>query len=339
MARFGGKRAVITGAGSGIGRELSVQLAGEGCHVALCDVNATTLAATVDAAGAANPAVVVSSMVVDVADRAAMDEFARSVAREHGTESIDLLLNNAGVGGGESFVASTEEEWERTFAICWGGVYATTRAFMPLLRASRSGDIVNISSVNGFYAAQGATFPVSAYASAKYAVKGFTEALQTDLAVYAPHVRATLVMPGYVGTSIAVNTRALHGRRALDLTAEELELERRRLRPQGVDFGDATDDEARQILEERAASFERNGPLTPAQAAATILDGIRAGKWRILVGDDAIAVDRLMRRYPNLAYRISDRQRRLLALTCAPPRTLARILSAAVARRLPRGRR
>jgi NAD(P)-dependent dehydrogenase (short-subunit alcohol dehydrogenase family) len=269
-----------------------------------------------------------------------MDEFARSVAREHQTESVELLFNNAGVGGGESFLTSSEAEWERTFDICWGGVYACTRAFISLLCASRSADIVNISSVNGFYAAQGSRIPVSAYASAKYAVKGFTEALQTDLAVYAPHVRATLVMPGYIGTPIAVNTRALHGRQAFELTAEELERERQRLSAQGVDFGSATDDEARQILDDRAASYEPNGTLTAAQAATIILDGIRAGKWRILVGDDAIAVDRLLRRFPNIAYRVSDRKRDLLALTCVPVGALTRIVAAGVARRLrPRGRR
>jgi NAD(P)-dependent dehydrogenase (short-subunit alcohol dehydrogenase family) len=274
-------------------------------------------------------------MVVDVSDRGAMEEFARSVVGEHGRESIDLLFNNAGVGGGESFVASAETEWDRTFDICWGGVYGSTRAFMSLLCASSSADIINISSINGVYALHGSKFPVSAYASAKFAVKGFTEALQTDLAVYAPHVRATLVMPGYVGTSIAENTRTVHGREAFELTAEELDVERRRLRAQGVDFDDVTDDDMRRTLHERAAAFERDGPLTPAQAATIILDGIRAGKWRILVGDDAIAIDRMTRRYPNLAYRLGDRQRRLLALTCAPVGSVARIVSAAMARRLP----
>ncbi len=338
MTRFGGKLAVVTGAGSGIGRELALQLAAEGCHVALCDVNATTLRATVDAVRAAHPAIVVSSMAVDVSDRGGMDEFARFVTSEHDTESVDLLFNNAGVGGGESFLASTEAEWERTFDICWGGVYATTRAFMPLLRASRSADIVNVSSVNGCFATLGSTSPVSAYASAKFAVKGFTEALQTDLAIYAPHVRATLVMPGFIGTSIAANTRALHGRPDLERTPEGLELERQRLRPRGIDFGDASDDETRRMLDEWAASREREGLLTAAEAVTVILDGMRAGKWRILVGDDAIAVDRLVRRYPNVAYRLDDRKRNLIALTCLPMRSVARFVSSAVAARLSRGR-
>ncbi len=132
---------------------------------------------------------------------------------------MNLLFNNAGVAGGYSFVAGDRAEWDRTFAICWGGVYHCSRAFMPLLIASDAGYIVNSSSVNGFWAALGPQVPHTAYSTAKFAVKGFSESLLTDLRQNAPHVRVAVVMPGHVGTGIVANTtRVLDG----DAAAEAL---------------------------------------------------------------------------------------------------------------------
>ena len=135
-----------------------------------------------------------------------MVAFRDEVLAQHDVEHVNLLFNNAGVAGGYSFVADDRAEWDRTFAICWGGVYHCSRVFLPLLVASDAGYIVNTSSVNGFWAALGPNVPHSAYSTAKFAVKGFSESLLTDLRINAPHVKVAVVMPGHVGTGIVANT-------------------------------------------------------------------------------------------------------------------------------------
>src|SRR5205085_8398952 len=114
--------------------------------------------------------------------------------------------NNAGIGGGGSFVVDDRAEWDATFAVTWGGVYSCTRVFLPMLLASTEGHVVNTSSVNGFWASLGPNIPNTAYSAAKFAVKGFTEALVTDLRVNAPHISASVVMPGHIGTGIVLNS-------------------------------------------------------------------------------------------------------------------------------------
>ena len=105
--------------------------------------------------------------------------------------------------------AHNREEWEKTFNVCWGGVYDCTRAFLPMLLKAEEGHIVNTSSVNGFWASVGPRIPHTAYSAAKFAVKGFTEALITDLRINAPHIRCSVVMPGHIGTSIPLNSRKI----------------------------------------------------------------------------------------------------------------------------------
>ncbi|MCU1387633.1 MAG: Short-chain dehydrogenase/reductase, partial [Ilumatobacteraceae bacterium] len=203
METFDGLIAVVTGGGTGMGRELVRQLAAEGSHVAMCDVSAENMEESRAIAIAGAPSETrVTSFVADVADRAQLDAFANAVREDHATDHIDLLFNNAGVGGGGSFVLDDSAEWEKTFAITWGGVYGSTRAFFPLLHASAAGRVVNTSSVNGFWASLGPAIPNSAYSAAKYAVRGFTESLITDIALNAPHHHATVVMPRHIGTSI-----------------------------------------------------------------------------------------------------------------------------------------
>jgi NAD(P)-dependent dehydrogenase (short-subunit alcohol dehydrogenase family) len=320
MAELSGKLAVVTGAGSGIGRALALQLVEAGAELALGDLNAVTLAESVALCQRRRAAATITSMVVDVSDRGALNEFAAAVARAHRTNSIDLLFNNAGVGGGASFLMDDEAEWDRTFDISWGGTYRTTRAFLPMLVASTSANIVNISSINAVWAELGAGTPVNAYATAKFAVKGFTEALQTDLQVYAPHVRATLVMPGSVSSSISANTASIHGRQPLQLSADQLAAERRRFHAQGVDVTAFDDDTLRLRLHEWSGDLERRALLTPDQAASQILDGLRAGKWRIVVGSEAIALDRVMRLFPTRAYRWSNKRLNLHVAMAAPIR-------------------
>jgi len=211
MKDFAGKIAVVTGGGSGMGRELVRQLAAEACNVAMCDVSEEGMAETrrlCEAAGLPQ-GLRVTTHLADVSDEAQIERFRDDVAERHGTEKIHLLFNNAGIGGGGSMFAHSREEWEETFNVCWGGVYHCTRAYLPMLQKAEEGHIVNTSSVNGFWASVGPRIPHTAYSAAKFAVKGFTEALITDLRINAPHVKCSVVMPGHIGTSIPLNSRKI----------------------------------------------------------------------------------------------------------------------------------
>src|SRR5208282_5505441 len=156
MDSFTGKLAVVTGGGSGMGRELVRQLAAQGCSVATCDRNADTIAETaVMARAAAPPGVRVTGHACDVSDEAQVLRFRDELLEQHASDHVDLVFSNAGIGGGESFVTSRREVWERTFANDWWSVYYCARVFLPLLIASGDGVLVNTSSVNGFWAALG----------------------------------------------------------------------------------------------------------------------------------------------------------------------------------------
>src|ERR1700734_4476136 len=191
MESFTGKLAVVTGGGSGIGRELVRQLAAQGCSVAACDVNADTIAATAAAVwAAAPPGVQVTGHVCDVADEVQVQRFRDELLEQHASDHVDLVFANAGVFAGASFVKDSREEWERTFAINWGGVYFCARTFLPLLIASGDGVLVNTSSVAGFWATAGpGAPPITAYSTSNFAIKGFSEALIEDLRSNAPQVR------------------------------------------------------------------------------------------------------------------------------------------------------
>ena len=163
METFEGKIAVVTGGGSGMGRELCVKLAAEGCHVALCDVSLESLEQTQALCNEAAPAGArISIHQADVSDEAQVLRFRDSVVDEHETDHIHLLFNNAGIGATGSFLVDDRETWEKTFAVCWDGVYFCSRAFIPLLVASPEGHLINTSSVNGFWASLG---PQSAHSA------------------------------------------------------------------------------------------------------------------------------------------------------------------------------
>ena len=293
-----GQIAVVTGGGTGMGRALCRQLSAAGVHVALCDVSATAMAETRSLCLAQAPAGTrVTTCLADVSQEAQVLAFRDAVIAEHRTQHINLLFNNAGIAGGGSFVNGNRADWERTFGVDWFGVYHGARAFMPLLVASSAGCIINVSSVNGFWASLGPGVPHTAYSAAKFAVKGFTEALINDLRVNAPHLSCVLVMPGHVGTSIALNTYD-----AMKMSAAQVALVRSRMVKGGAAVADLPDDAIRQLLHQRAIDFRDNAPTTADQAATTILDGVRAGKWRILVGDDARRLDVMVRENPEGAY-------------------------------------
>ena len=261
-----------------MGRELAVQLAAAGAHVSMCDLSEENMAESASLARAAAPAsdVRISTHPCDVSDEAAMLVFRDEVLAAHDSDHVNLLFNNAGLSGGGSLFTDSRESWERCFDVCFHGVRYGTLAFLDALVAADEGHIVNTSSVNGFWASIGPDRPHTAYSAAKFAVKGFTEALIGDLAVNAPHVKASVVMPGHIGTSIVGNSMRFGAR---DLTDEEREL------------GEIAD-----------RMFHDLAPMSAADAATVILDGVKAERWRILVGDDAHALDAAVRADPEQAY-------------------------------------
>lgn len=289
-----------------MGRELTRQLAAEGCSVAMCDVSADNMAETKTLAEADAPAgTLVSAFVADVSDEAQLQAFRTHVTTTHATDHIHLLFNNAGIGGAGSFVSDDRDEWEKVFGICWGGVYLGCRTFLPLLMKADEGHVVNTSSVNGFWASLGPTTPHTAYSAAKFAVKGFTEALITDFRMHAPHLRASVVMPGHIGTSIAFNSGGYFGRHPKELRTEHIAAIRERLAAQGIDLSGASDEDVRGLVVQQAEAFRDNAPTSAAQAATIILDGVRANEWRILVGNDAHNLDAMVRETPTEAYELS----------------------------------
>ena len=297
---FRGRVAVVTGGGTGMGRELVRQLTADGCDVATCDVieeNLTDTAALCAADG--NPGEVLTH-VADVSFETDVRAFRDAVAawRPH----VNLLFNNAGIGGGGSIVEDDREQWEKTFAVCWYGVYYNTRAFLPLLLKSEAGHVVNTSSVNGFWASLGPNIPHTAYSSAKFAVKGFTEALITDFRINAPHLRASVVMPGHIGTSIAINSRKLLGQDPKEMTEAQVAQVRERMAKSGLDLSGASDEDIRLGIQAQGEAFRDQAPTSAAQAATIILDAVKRGDWRILVGDDAVILDEMVREVPTEAY-------------------------------------
>ena len=262
--KFENRIAVLTGGASGIGREILLQLVRRGTHVAVCDIDQGRLEATVRRARASNPDVRVTAHLHDVSDEKSVARFVKEVVREHGGDAIHLIFNNAGVAGGGSFVVGQRDEWERTFAVSWFGTYYCTRAFLPMLIAADQGVIVNTSSVSGMWASLGVGSPHTAYSSAKFAVRGFTESLLVDLRAYAPHVSAVLVIPGHVRTGMPAPPRSW--RRALN------------------------------------SLFADYQPVSSKQAAEAILNAVSNGDWRVVIGQDAEAVDARVRADPWTVY-------------------------------------
>jgi len=303
-----------------MGRELARQLAAQGCSVAACDWNADTIAqaAAVAQAGAA-PGARATGHVCDVSDEAQVLRFRDELLEQHASDHVDLVFSNAGIGGGESFVNDSREAWERTFAVDFWGVYYCARAFLPLLIASGDGVLVNVSSVSGFWASLGPGNPHSAYATAKFAVRGFTEALIEDLRSNAPQVRAALVMPGHVGTDIIANSLRARGlpdpEHMSDVQVEELipGAARAKLISIGLLPQDASADDLRQMLVRVNADYRDKAPVSAAAAATLILNRVRSGDWRILVGEDANMLDAAVRAKPEAAYDYDELFRDLAA--------------------------
>ncbi len=304
MEHFDGKMAVVTGGGTGMGRELVRQLTASGCHVAMCDLNPDNMAETEELAlSETTRPVRLTSHVCDVADEADVLAFREQLLTRHEVEHLDLAFNNAGIGGGGSFVTDEDRmAWEKTFDVCWYGVYYGSRAFLPLLVRSEEGHLVNTSSINGFWATVGPDVPHTAYSAAKFAVKGFTEALNVDLQLHAPHVTAHVVMPGHIGTEIGLNSTAAHG-------GPDLERIRKNLAERGAEVDQMTDEDLTNLVTSRGERFRDEAPTSAEQASEIILNAVKGNRWRILVGDDAVVIDELVREDPESAYKPEFLQR------------------------------
>jgi NAD(P)-dependent dehydrogenase (short-subunit alcohol dehydrogenase family) len=269
MKSFEKKVAAITGAGSGIGRALALHLARQGCQLALSDVSAEGLAET--AAQARKLGVQVSEAFVDVADRAAMHAWADQVVAEFGR--VNAIFNNAGVAQGGTVEGNDYADYEWIMNINFWGVVNGTKAFLPHIKASGSGHVINISSIFGLFAQPG----MSAYNASKFAVRGFTESLRQELDLADCGVSASCVHPGGIKTNIA-NTARMNA--SLDsVTGQDGEKARQQ-------FND-------QLLR-----------TTPEKAAQIIINGVLANKRRILIGPDAYALDGMQRLFPALYQRL-----------------------------------
>ena len=305
MKDFAGKIAVITGGGTGMGRELARQLVAEGCNVAMCDISADAMAETKRLCEVERlpQGLRITTHIADVSIEGQLQRFRDELIEQQATDKIHLLFNNAGIGGGGSLFTNTREQWERTFNICWGGVYFGVRTFLPLLVKADEGHIVNTSSVNGFWASVGLGVSHTSYSAAKFAVKGFTEALINDLRLNAPHIKCSVVMPGHIGTSIVSNSRKVQSGTDSDrLNDNEIALIRARLAASGTDTSTMSDEDVQAGAAERARNFRDEAPTTAAAAAKIILDGVKAERWRILVGADAHRLDERVRETPERAY-------------------------------------
>ncbi|HEU4656527.1 MAG TPA: SDR family NAD(P)-dependent oxidoreductase [Capillimicrobium sp.] len=264
MSGFAGKVAVVTGAGSGIGRALALGLAGRGARLALSDVDEAGLAETAAAAEAAGAEV--HHQRHDVSDRDAWPAYADAVAGRFGV--VHQIYNNAGVAHSRTVLESELAEYDRVLGInLWGVIYGT-KAFLPHIIASGDGHVVNISSLNGFMAQP----EMSHYVTSKFGVRGFTETLRLEMADGGHRVGVTSVHPGGIKTNIA--TSALNSARAMGLPVTEKDERRQR------------------------TYNEKLLKMSPDRAARIILDGVAANKPRVLVGNDAKAVDLLVRLLP-----------------------------------------
>ena len=261
MYQLNNKVAVVTGAGSGIGRALALNLAARGCRLALADINEAALAET--AAMLPAPAL---TQKLDVADRAAVYSFAERVQRELGGAGI--VINNAGVAVAQTVDKLSYEDFEWLMGINFWGVVYGTKAFLPRMLAARDGVMVNISSVFGIIGVP----TQGAYNAAKFAVRGFTEALRHELA--GSGVRAVCVHPGGIKTNIARASRHY------------------------VDPSGGTDAKA------AADRFDRVAATTPAQAAEVIVSGIERGRERVLIGADARFISLVARLFPESYWNI-----------------------------------
>lgn len=261
MKDFNNKVAAITGAGSGMGRTLAQQLAARGCHLALSDINEKGLAETV--ALVADAGVKVTSQKLDVAVKKDVHAWADKVVKDHG--KVNLIFNNAGVALGSLVDGGSYEDFEWIMNINFWGVVYGTKAFLPYLKDSGDGHIINTSSLFGIMAVPSQ----SAYNASKFAVRGFTEALRQELELQNVGVSATSVHPGGIKTNIAKSARMDKSVNAIGMN------------------------------EKSQAQFEKLFTTTAEDAAKVILKAVENNDRRCLIGNDAKALDLMVRLVPS----------------------------------------
>ena len=267
MNEFEGRVAAVTGAGSGIGRSLAVQLAQRGCHLAISDIDEAGLAETAHLADRAGAKI--TTQRLDVADRDAMHAWADRVVTDHGKANI--IVNNAGVALGATVEGMSYDDLEWLMGVNFSGVVSGTKAFLPHLKAAGEGHVVNISSVFGLIGIPSQ----SAYNAAKFAVRGFTEALRVELDIEGCGVSATAIHPGGIKTNIARNAR-------IDDSVAEI----------GQDPSDAKQ------------SFERLFITSPKRAAKVIIRAIEKDKRRAMIGPDAHLINFAAKLPPSVYQRV-----------------------------------
>ncbi|GAS86174.1 short-chain type dehydrogenase/reductase [Mycolicibacterium brisbanense] len=254
MEGFAGKVAVVTGAGSGIGQALAIELGRSGAKVAISDVDTEGLAVTEERLKAIGAPVKADRL--DVTEREAFELYANAVVEHFG--KVNQIYNNAGIAFTGDIEVSSYKDIERVMDVDFWGVVNGTKAFLPHLIASGDGHVINVSSLFGLFAVPGQ----AAYNSAKFAVRGFTEALRQEMALAKRPVKVTAVHPGGIKTAIARNATAAEG-----------------LDPQ----------ELAKVFDKKLAN------TTPQRAAKIILEAVRKDKARVLVGPDAKLLDIVVR--------------------------------------------
>ena len=265
MKSFNGRVAAITGAASGMGRALALALAREGCHLALADKNSQGLEQTLALIQTSTLSpVTVTTQVLDVSDRQAMEDWAARCAADHG--QVNLIFNNAGVALSSTVEGVDYADLEWIVGINFWGVVHGTKAFLPYLKASGDGHVINTSSVFGLFAQPG----MSGYNATKFAVRGFTEALRQELDLQRCGVSATCVHPGGIRTDICRSSRIDANMTGFLIHSEQ----------------------------QARADFEKLFITDADQAAKVILQGVRKNKRRVLIGRDAYCLDLLARCLP-----------------------------------------
>ena len=275
MKSFKDKVAVITGAGSGMGRYLAVLLAKDGADVSVCDVNEETLNETVEMLRKYN--VSVSSHLLDVSDKDAIEALPGKVIEQHG--KVDMVFNNAGVTTGTYFKDMDENNWDWVMGINFDGVINSTRAFIPHMVDSPEAAIVNTSSIFGMVAVPGQTV----YHATKFAVRGFTESLAMEMKETNPNLQIHCVHPGHIGTNIAADARFDEENFNQDETQASNSIFTRNAPKSQKEMGD----------------MFREGGMHPSKAAEIILNGVKKNKTRIFIGLDAKLLDLSQRIFPK----------------------------------------
>jgi NAD(P)-dependent dehydrogenase (short-subunit alcohol dehydrogenase family) len=273
MKSFKEKVAVITGAGSGMGRYLAILLARDGADVCVCDVNEKTLNETVIMLRKYN--VSVSSHLLDVSDKESIQALPQKVIDQHG--KVDLVFNNAGVGSGSYFQDMNEDNWDWVMGINFEGVVNSTRAFIPHMIDNSEAAIVNTSSIFGMVTIPGQ----SVYHAAKFAVRGFTESLALEMKQTNPNLQIHCVHPGHIGTNIATSAR---------ISDEDFDKTQAR-----ISIFNRNPPKTKQEMGE----LFKEGGMHPSKAAKIILDGVKKNNSRIFVGLDAKLLDLSQRLFPK----------------------------------------